>query len=79
MNYDVIIIGAGPGDIFSAYELTEKAPELKIAITQAILLVMRKATLIQLILSTLKMDLIMKQMMTVIVKNVITITMRRCK
>ena len=31
MNYDVIIIGAGPGGIFSAYELTRKNPELKIA------------------------------------------------
>ena len=35
MNYDVIIIGAGPGGIFSAYELTEKAPELKIAVFEA--------------------------------------------
>ena len=24
MNYDVIIIGAGPGGIFSAYELSQK-------------------------------------------------------
>lgn len=32
MNYDVIIIGAGPGGIYAAYELTKKAPELKIAI-----------------------------------------------
>jgi len=32
MNYDVIIIGAGPGGIFSAYELTRLAPGLKIAI-----------------------------------------------
>ena len=35
MNYDVIIIGAGPGGIFSAYELTKLAPELKIAIFEA--------------------------------------------
>lgn len=27
MRYDVIIIGAGPGGIFSAYELTKQAPE----------------------------------------------------
>ena len=32
MNYDVIIIGAGPGGIFSAYELTQKAPSLKVAV-----------------------------------------------
>lgn len=28
-NYDVIIIGAGPGGIFGAYELIEKNPELQ--------------------------------------------------
>ena len=28
MNYDVIIIGAGPGGIFSAYELTQLNPAL---------------------------------------------------
>ena len=32
MNYDVIIIGAGPGGIFSAYELTQTAPQLKVAV-----------------------------------------------
>ena len=31
-NYDVIIIGAGPGGIFSAYELSRKSPEMKIAV-----------------------------------------------
>ncbi len=35
MNYDVIIIGAGPGGIFSAYELSRLAPELKIAVFEA--------------------------------------------
>ena len=35
MNYDVIIIGAGPGGIFSAYELTERAPELKVLVIEA--------------------------------------------
>ena len=32
MNYDVIIIGAGPGGIFSAYELMNLRPELKVAV-----------------------------------------------
>ena len=32
MKYDVVIIGAGPGGIFTAYELSRKAPEMKIAV-----------------------------------------------
>ncbi len=32
MQYDIIIIGAGPGGIFSAYELSRLAPQLKIAV-----------------------------------------------
>ena len=32
MKYDVIIIGAGPGGIFSSYELIKNIPNLKIAI-----------------------------------------------
>ena len=35
MNYDVIIIGAGPGGIFSAYELMNLNPELKVAVFEA--------------------------------------------
>ena len=35
MNYDVIIVGAGPGGIFSAYELAQTRPELKIAVIEA--------------------------------------------
>ena len=35
MNFDVIIIGAGPGGIFSAYELNRLRPELKIAVFEA--------------------------------------------
>ena len=35
MNYNVIIIGAGPGGIFSAYELASKAPHIKIAVFEA--------------------------------------------
>ena len=35
MIYDVIIIGAGPGGIFSAYELVKKDPGLKIAVFEA--------------------------------------------
>lgn len=34
-NYDVIIIGAGPGGIFSAYELAENNKNLKIAVFEA--------------------------------------------
>ena len=30
--YDVLIVGAGPGGIFTAYELLEKKPDLKIAV-----------------------------------------------
>ena len=32
MTYDVIIIGAGPGGIFAAWELTQKRPDLKLAV-----------------------------------------------
>ncbi|MBE6032504.1 MAG: FAD-dependent oxidoreductase, partial [Clostridiales bacterium] len=35
MNYDVIIIGAGPGGIFAAYELMQHRPELKVAVFEA--------------------------------------------
>ncbi len=35
MNYDVIIIGAGPGGIYSAYELMKQRPELKVAIFES--------------------------------------------
>ena len=35
MKYDVIIIGAGPGGIFTAYELTRKNPEMKVAVFEA--------------------------------------------
>ena len=35
MNYDVIIIGAGPGGIFSAYELSYLKPKMKIAVFEA--------------------------------------------
>jgi len=35
MKYDVIIIGAGPGGIFSAYELVQKNPDLKVAVFEA--------------------------------------------
>ena len=34
-KYDVIIIGAGPGGIFAAYELVKKAPDLKVAVFEA--------------------------------------------
>ena len=32
MNYDVIIIGAGPGGIFAAYELMKGKPDYKVAV-----------------------------------------------
>lgn len=35
MRYDVIIVGAGPGGIYSAYELTQKRTDLKIAVFEA--------------------------------------------
>ena len=35
MDYDVIIIGAGPGGIYSAYELNKTRPDLKVAIFEA--------------------------------------------
>lgn len=35
MNSDVLIIGAGPGGIFSAYELVKKAPSLKITVLES--------------------------------------------
>lgn len=34
-NYDVIIIGAGPGGIFSAYELIKLKPDMKIAVFES--------------------------------------------
>ena len=34
-QYDVIIIGAGPGGIFSAYELVRLQPELKVAVFES--------------------------------------------
>lgn len=33
-DYDVIIIGAGPGGIFCAYELLDKKPELKVLLVE---------------------------------------------
>ena len=35
MNFDVIIIGAGPGGIYCAYELIRTAPQLKVALFEA--------------------------------------------
>ena len=35
MNYDIVIIGAGPGGIFSAYELVKLKDNLKIGIFDA--------------------------------------------
>ena len=35
MKYDVIIVGAGPGGIFSAFELKKLSPNLKVAVFEA--------------------------------------------
>ena len=35
MDYDVIIIGAGPGGIFAAYELMQHKPDCKVAVFEA--------------------------------------------
>ena len=35
MDFDVILIGAGPGGIYCAYELTKLAPQLKVAMFEA--------------------------------------------
>ena len=35
MKYDVVIVGAGPGGIFSAYELVKMNPSLKIVVLEA--------------------------------------------
>ena len=35
MKYDIIIIGAGPGGIFSAYELITRNENLKVAVFEA--------------------------------------------
>lgn len=35
MNYDVIIVGSGPGGIFAAYELMQLKPELKVGVFES--------------------------------------------
>ena len=35
MDYNVIIIGAGPGGIFAAYELMQQKPDIKVAVFEA--------------------------------------------
>ncbi|MCD7736898.1 MAG: NAD(P)-binding protein, partial [Lachnospiraceae bacterium] len=34
-HYDVVIIGAGPGGIFAAYELANRRPDLRVAVFEA--------------------------------------------
>ena len=38
MKYDVLIVGAGPGGIFAAYELMNNDPEKKIAVFKPVIL-----------------------------------------
>lgn len=38
MKYDVLIVGAGPGGIFAAYELMNNDPEKKIAVLKLVIL-----------------------------------------
>ena len=40
MNYDVIIVGAGPGGIFASYELIKNQSNLKVAIFETGLLLL---------------------------------------
>ncbi|MGN0708299.1 MAG: FAD-dependent oxidoreductase, partial [Faecalibacterium sp.] len=35
MKFDIIIVGAGPGGIFAAYELMQLEPALKVAVFEA--------------------------------------------
>jgi uncharacterized FAD-dependent dehydrogenase len=35
VDYDVIIIGAGPGGIYAAYELMQIAPQTRVAVFEA--------------------------------------------
>ena len=35
MNYDVAIVGAGPAGIFAAYELTKRAPQLRVVVVES--------------------------------------------
>ena len=35
MDFDVILVGAGPGGIYCAYELSRLAPQLNIAVFEA--------------------------------------------
>ena len=35
MKYDVIVVGAGPGGIFAAYELVKQNEKLKIGVFEA--------------------------------------------
>ena len=44
MKYDVIIIGAGPGGIFAAYELMQHKPELKETMAPLLRLLCAEAT-----------------------------------
>lgn len=41
-KYDVIIVGAGPGGIFSAYELVTNNSEIKVAVFEKVIFLKRE-------------------------------------
>lgn len=44
--YDVIIVGAGPGGIFSAYELVTNNPNIKVAVLKKVTFLTRENVLL---------------------------------
>ena len=62
MHYDVIIIGAGPGGIFTAYEMLQQKKEIKIAVFEAVqALSLTESTISPMILAELCMNISARQ------------------